>query len=234
MSFVTLLLPLALYCFPLAVYCLILAFLNRSQHPVLVRGTWDLVGLLFAGSGFLLFGGPDILRTLYENQRSAYALKQPHFLDRYGEAQWLFWVSLWGLYFGLVVGSAVYLLRQRRRMTAIYNVDPAVFEEVLTRVLDWRLPSYSRNADEIRLENETVVVELDPFPALRHVTLYWREGTGELRRAIEAELTAQLAQVRSGYNPTGGWLLSLAACLFCGTFFSLLLLMATVILRFAQ
>ncbi len=259
MTFVAVLFPLAVYCFPLAVYCLILAFLNRGRHPVLVRGTWDLVGLLFAASGFLLFGGPDILQTLYEHQRSAYVLKQPNLLSRFGDDAWLFWISLWGLYFGIVVGGAAYLFRRRRKMTTIYNVDPAILDDILPQVLDRRLGTWSRVGNQIhvgRIGNPSyadstaglhaeagsgsawsqgpVLVELDPFPAMRHVTLYWRNAPEGVRRDLEAELAGQLARVRSGYNPVSGWLLSLAACLFCGTFFSLVLLMATAILRIAR
>lgn len=261
MSFLAYLLPLAVYCFPVAVYCLILAFLNRSRHPVVVRGTWDMVGVLFAASGFLLFGGPDILSTVYEQQRSAWVLKKPHLVSGYGEAQWLFWVGLWFLYFALVGGGAAYLLRRRRSVTTVYNVDPAVFEEVLDQVLDSHHGAWSRQANAIALDRRAgwakapperepsasrpflvdpfptgpeIVLELDPFPAMRHVTLYWREGTETLRKEIEVALTAALTQVRSGYNPAGGWFLSLAACLFCGTFFSLLVLVAAVIWRVAR
>jgi hypothetical protein len=265
LTLLALLFPLAVYCFPLAVYCLILAYLNRRRHPVLVRGTWDLVGLLFAASGFLLFGGPDILQTVYEHQRSAYALKQPGFLSQSGDEAWLFWIAMWVLYFGLVVGGAAFLLRRRRTMTTVYNVHPAIFDDVMTQVLDRQVGSWSRSGNRIVVvdggvassdsaahpegpptlpwdpdpaaglaPSQHVLFELDPFPAMRHVTIYWRTATEETRRAIEAGLAVQLAQVRSGYNPTGGWFLSLAACLFCGTFVSLVLLMATVILRLAR
>jgi hypothetical protein len=42
---------------PLAVYLLVLAWINRGRRALMVSGPWDFAGILFAASGFLLFGG---------------------------------------------------------------------------------------------------------------------------------------------------------------------------------
>jgi hypothetical protein len=120
---------------PLALYFLMLAHLNRSQHPVLVSGPWDFVGVLFAASGFLLLGGPAVLTGLHEQWRLSWLLGQTRFLDGVGE-NWYFWVGLWGVYFFAVVGGASYLLWARRAQSSIYNIDRTTLDEVLALVLE--------------------------------------------------------------------------------------------------
>ncbi len=119
---------------PLAFYLLVLGVLNRRPHPLLVSGVWDFIGLLFAASGFLLFGGPGILGGLNERWRMYWLLGQPPGGGGPSESGWQFWVFLSVLYFVLVVTGSAYLLFRRRHLTAIYNVDPAAAEEALAEV----------------------------------------------------------------------------------------------------
>src|SRR5262249_41959674 len=51
-------------------------------------------------------------------------------------------------------------------------------------------------------------LELDPFGAMRHVTLRWRGVDRVLRRDIEAELAKVLAEVESPENPLAGWFMT--------------------------
>src|SRR5260370_11444377 len=120
---------------PLAVYCLILSVINRRRHPVIVAGSWDFAGVLFAASGFLLLGGPAILTGLHEQWRLAWLLGQTRYLQGIGE-NWSFWITLWLLYFAVVGSVSVFVLWRRRTLTSIYNIDPAVLAEVLTLVFD--------------------------------------------------------------------------------------------------
>jgi hypothetical protein len=120
---------------PVALYCFLLAVLNRSRHPVLVPGTWDFVGILCAASGFLLLGGPAILTELYEGWRVPWLLGRTHFLPALATS-WYFWIGLWRLYFVIVLGGAAWMLRRRRSVTSIYNIDAAGFEAVLAGVLE--------------------------------------------------------------------------------------------------
>jgi hypothetical protein len=120
---------------PLAIYCLVLSAINRKRHPVIVSGSWDFAGVLFAASGILLVGGPAILTGLYEHWRLSWLLGQTRYLQGIGE-NWSFWISLWLVYFAVVAGGSALLLWRRRRRTSIYNVEPLVFEETLIQVLD--------------------------------------------------------------------------------------------------
>jgi hypothetical protein len=120
---------------PLAIYSLMLAHLNRGRHPIMVSGTWDFAGILFAASGFLLLGGPAALTGLHEQWRLSWLLGQTRFLNGLGDS-WYFWVGLCGLYFVVVVAGAAYLLWSRRNQTSIYNIDLAAFEETFSQALE--------------------------------------------------------------------------------------------------
>src|SRR4051794_311738 len=50
---------------PVGFYCLVLASINRRGRPLLVSGTWDTVGLLFAVSGFFLITIPMLLSEIF-------------------------------------------------------------------------------------------------------------------------------------------------------------------------
>jgi hypothetical protein len=133
---IPLLFVLLAFLFPVAIYCLILAVLNSRRHPTLVSGPWDFAGVLFATTGFLLIGGPTILAGL--NSQWRYALQHGRFREVRSQPSewWLLWILIWGVYFVVVIGGAVYVAWRRRPVTIIYNIDPVVFEDVLGRVLD--------------------------------------------------------------------------------------------------
>lgn len=222
------------FLFPVAVYCLILALVNRGPHPVLLSGTWDFLGVLFASSGFLLLGGPAALSGLYERRRLAWALGQPT-LPGLGEEHYAFWAGLWILYYALLVGGALVLLRQRRWTTSIYNIDTGSFDLLLADVLNRLGLAWSRTASGVALtgrpDGAVAVVDVDAFAPLRHVTLHWQPGSERLRAEVETELTRTLAEVETGYNPVGTWLLSVSACLFLITLFGMLLFLTGLIVR---
>jgi hypothetical protein len=64
-------------------------------------------------------------------------------------------------------------------------------------------------------------LEIDPFPAMRNISLRWRPGNQTLRRDVEAELARELAKCASEDNPAAGWFLTLASCLFGALFLGL-------------
>jgi hypothetical protein len=121
---------------PLTIYCLILAMLNARRHPTVVSGPWDFAGALFATSGFLLVGGPWVLATLNADWRSA--LAQGRWTQLKGaEADWSFlWAYVGAVYFLAVIGGAAFLLRRRRLVSAVYNVEPAALDHGLTLAFD--------------------------------------------------------------------------------------------------
>jgi hypothetical protein len=122
---------------PLGLYLLLLGHFNRQSRPVFVSGTLDFVGILFAASGFLTFGGPAILTSLNESWRSFWLLGDGNAVSRDNLlAQWHFWIFLSALYFVVVVAVSGFVLWRRRAQTSVYNVEPAVLEATLEEVCE--------------------------------------------------------------------------------------------------
>jgi hypothetical protein len=229
---------------PLAVYCLVLSFINRGRHPVFVPGSWDFAGVLFAASGFLVFGGPAILTSTHEHWRLSWLLGRTRTLQGIGE-NWSFWISLWFLYFVIIAGSSAFVLWRRRALTSIYNIEPALFATVLTDVLDRLGLERLQNGPRrllLRFRQPAIgsvgsstsaypwaELAVEPFPAMRHVSLHWLSHDEAIRLEVEIELAKALAQVPTNQSPVAGWFLSLSLGLFFSALFVLL-----VILRILQ
>ncbi|MBI1917544.1 MAG: hypothetical protein HYS12_22835 [Planctomycetes bacterium] len=172
---------------PLAVYLVVLAHINRRPRAVLVSGPWDFAGLLFAASGFLLLGGPALLSSLSLNETWRrfwlFAKDEPGITQ--DDLLLTVRIVLFALYFVLVVGGAAFLLWRRRRMTAIYNVDPAVVETVLGQVLErWQLP-FVQTGNVLTFEPEASAV---PAPAPGAPVPARPEGTPALTAAPPGNL----------------------------------------------
>jgi hypothetical protein len=131
-----LLVLLGIFLLPVAIYCAVLAGINRRQHPLMVSGRWDLVGLLFAASGFLLLVAPVLLSGLYYRAvRELPLVRQPgtaaRLLTELVRQQGAVW---WGYYAAVLLGILV-LFWRRRRVTIIYNIEPGILENHLEQVL---------------------------------------------------------------------------------------------------
>lgn len=122
--------------FPLAIYCLVIASLNRGRHPVLVSGAWDFAGVLFAASGFLLLVGPYALLTFQQRWRERALYDLASGVARRWEWGWSAQVATWAGYFLVLVFGSVWLLRRRRRVTSIYNIEPDAVPRLLNAALE--------------------------------------------------------------------------------------------------
>jgi hypothetical protein len=118
---------------PVALYLLILGYINRQPRPMIVSGTWDFIGALFASSGFLLCGGPAVLSSLSERWRAFWLLGEGSTVEALSTAGTIELV-LAVLYFLLVIGIAALVLWRRRGLTSIYNVEAAGVEETLVEI----------------------------------------------------------------------------------------------------
>jgi hypothetical protein len=208
------------FIFPLGIYCLILGLINRRERPLLVSGPWDFAGVLFAVSGFLLFIGPAVLSSLYEHFRLSWVVGQAGTEGPSGVSYYL-WVSLWYVYYIGVVAMALWMLKQRREITALYNVDAATLEVALARVLERLGRGWRRNGNYFILKPQALAaepgdasaLELESFAVLHHVTLRWHSMDEPSRQAIERELADVLAGMPSTPNPAAGWFFSVGASL---------------------
>jgi hypothetical protein len=266
---------------PLGVYLLVLGSLNRRRHPVLVRGVWDFIGILFAASGFLLFGGPAIFSSRSEGWRTFWMLGQGGVDELGGGPE--FWVFVSALYFFVVVAAAAFFLWRQRPLTSVYNVEPGMVEQALAETCEGRglnpvrsgnlflfgapaelfggprgangtgiqaapyPPLPARPADEpgrpaertavtsvrpaVEVLGQTVVLEVEPFPFLHHVTLRWDPADAPLRAELEQELARRLAARRVPPNEVGAWL-TVIGCGLLG--FTFLWGLGLVLLRFAR
>jgi hypothetical protein len=98
-------------------------------------------------------------------------------------------------------------------------------------VLDPRLSPAASPRSYDPADSRTVV-EIDPFPAMHHITLYWPDGGGALRKEVEAELAKTLVAVETPPNPAVIWLMSAATILLSTVTFALLMLILFVVFVF--
>jgi hypothetical protein len=98
-------------------------------------------------------------------------------------------------------------------------------------VLDPRLSPAASPRSYDPADSRTVV-EIDPFPAMHHITLYWPDDGGALRKEVEAELAKVLAEVETPPNPAVIWLMSAATILLSTVTFALLMLILFVVFVF--
>ncbi len=120
---------------PLAVYCLYLSHLNGRSTPTLIAGSWDFGALLLGLSGFLVLSGPLFI-TLINSTWRALAYGGWANLRSIGRGEALAGTIMATGYFLILLGLIPLLVRSRRRVTAIYNVNVATVEPALVGVLD--------------------------------------------------------------------------------------------------
>jgi hypothetical protein len=226
------------FLFPIGLYCLVLAGINRRNTPWMIRGSWDAVGLLFAGSGFFLITVPLLFSDFY--LRTLDALPNESFF--------VIWLRHWLVsvvyYLLLVCGSAM-LIYWRGHKTVIYNVDPEMFQQrfdvVLAglglgmmvqhrRVVISSALAASRKQTSIMeglpataggpglpIDDRHAEVEIETFPKLCHVTLHWDRYLPQVRDEIEAELAKRLPDAAPEDNQAASWFLVISGAIFGAT-----------------
>lgn len=203
---------------PLAIYCLYLSHLNGRSPPTFVSGPWDFGALILGLSGFVVLSGP-VLLTLVHSTWRGYAYGGWSNLKSVGRAEALAG-SLMAIGFLLVlVGVIAYVIRSRRRITAIYNVNTTSVETTLVNVLDDLGYPWKRDRGAIWIgvrkptdiaappsDHESASVRIDSFPSTGHVTLKWGGGWRAVRPEIEALLPRALSPFSGERNAVSGWM----------------------------
>jgi hypothetical protein len=212
------LLLLAIFLPPLALYLIVLGWINRRPHPVLTAGAWDFAGVLFALSGFLLFGGPAFLGSLDDQSRTFWLLGATGQAKASPAGNWTFWIVVRLLYFVAVSGGAAFVLWRSRRLTSIYNVDFRFIFTALEQAYQRLGFNPVRYGDTFLIEPSTTL-QVDVFPLMRHATLRWEPADSPLRREVEKELTRLLAETSPPEEESilGGCLTLLGVSLFVFT-----------------
>jgi hypothetical protein len=204
------------FIFPVGIYCLILGALNRRERPVLVSGRWDFAGVLLAASGFLLVVGPAVLTSRDERWRIFWLWGQAGNADQEVGLGSYVWAAA-GVYFLAVVAGSAWMLKRRGETTAVYNVDRAVLEVALARVLERLGVTWRRAGNHFFLKperfgpnsGESPSLEVESFAALHHATLRWHGVDEPIRQEIERELDRVLAGMPASSNTVAGWFTSL-------------------------
>ncbi len=216
---------------PVGIYCFLLAVINRRSKPLLVQGVWDTASIFFASSGFLFCTVPLLFHEYYIRALS----------DGGDEAFQDIWFRHWALsigYYAAVVLFVVGTMYWRSDRTAIYNVDPEHFEKGLEQAAsamglavenspgrtilkpaphaapDGAMMSAEKAFNALRSSAGYAELVVEPFPAMCHVTLHWRQVTTGLRRKIEAELNKSLAESAPAENAASGWFFSISGMVF--------------------
>lgn len=219
---------LALFAFlafllPVGVYCFVLAAINRRPRPVMIRGVWDAIGLLFALSGFFLATVPALAYELHRNILDAPELPL---------GVWAWWLA----YFAVLVCGAALLILTRANKTMIYNVDPQLFSTIAqqsfaslglaARLENRRLiltPTATQAGDAISESPRLAAVAsarrfgevaIESFAAMSHVTLHWGRCSPDLRDEVERELDRNLEGAAPADNAAAGWFVSISGMIF--------------------
>jgi hypothetical protein len=109
------------------------------------------------------------------------------------------------------------LISRRRHQTSIYNLDPDDFATLFTVVLKRLGLAYSwEQPDRVVLgePEAAATVEVESFPAMRHVTLHWSGVFDRWRAAVEEELALALKRTPAANGPVSYWFLAGSLLLF--------------------
>jgi len=211
---------------PVAVYLIWVGSINRQSKPLIVEGTWDFAAMLFAASGLIFFGIPSIISSLNETWRRYWLTGEGPMPFASLEGSRTFWIFLWLFYLVMVVVLAAVLLKRRRNMYVIYNVDPGLVEHSLTKALDIpgmqinRVGNFFTLKDSQYQTEETLEVEV--FRPMFNVSFHFSNPTGILCRRVMVSVKENLAEALTPEH-RGGLIL-----IFCGCF----ILFLTIISQF--
>lgn len=188
---------------PLTMYLLWLAHVARGERPRLVSGPWDFAGVLFALSGFAVFGAGLLLTFVQANFRfwmrgNFEALRGAWVQER------ATWVLLVGFYLLVLLGWAGLVLTARRRTLVAYNVEPVALEAALVEVFEQLNRPLERRGK--LWVGADPLFELDTFEAGHAATLRWVSDDERLFEDVTRHLRAALAAHGSGENPAAAWL----------------------------
>ncbi len=93
-------------------------------------------------------------------------------------------------------------------MTAIYNTNADEIARVVADICKEIKTSPMRSDNVFLFQEQGVILEVDSFPLMHHVTLRWEPAAAPLRRVVEAELSRRLSEIAVDDNLLGSWLLT--------------------------
>lgn len=178
-------LHLAIAFVPLAVYLLVLGLINLSPRPFLTTGSRDSLALALGLAGMVIAGPME----LFLPERAA---------QTFGPYVWALMITLYLL-------TCVLVALMGRPKLVIYNVSMTELQPILERVIKSIDPEASWAEETYVLPKAFVQLHVQPFPALRNVSLCaigTRQSWQSWRR-LEATLADALRAERGIANPYG-------------------------------
>ncbi|MFL5240938.1 MAG: hypothetical protein ACJ8FY_02425 [Gemmataceae bacterium] len=184
---------------PVILYCLFFAWINSRERGLLVNGSWDFVGILFATSAFLIVGGPAILEGVFDRFQQAQVRFNAPFREN---LDFYIWNGMKLIYFAGVVGVCAWVLRRRQKLTLAYNVDPESFSRQLFSILDKKGLSWLRSENSIFVKNafglqgsrNGLVSELPRTAESKTAALAQRQRADQIQRDPEESPVSQEKQ----------------------------------------
>ena len=196
----------ALMMLPLAVYFLVFGlFLNRTRHPVVMRGSRNVLWLALAMSALFLIGP---VSWLVQPAR-AWGIK--------------FYWGAYAVYLVVLFWGLLTWMNRERRSLVIINHDPAHFVELLPKVLAELDVSYTVTPGRVSFAEGKLVLDLESSSVFHSVTLEWKGDETALQAKIEERLIRVLRETEAPEHP-GGMMLA-----FCGILLFSFVLFATVL-----
>jgi len=213
---------------PVGMYCFVLAAINRRARPLIVRGSWDAIGLVCAVSGFFLATVPVLASQFTRHVLGATDL---------AFGMWAWWL----VYYLLILAGAVLMVLSRSKKTVIYNIDPELFATIaqqtfaalgLATKMDRNRLTLTPLVPDTTAEASTAVTETRPhtatastdrryaelsiesFAAMCNVTLHWGPCSADLRDALERELDKNLESAAPLDNSASAWFVSISGMIF--------------------
>jgi len=192
-------LRLAIAFVPLASYCFLIGLLNARRCPFLTTGGADLAALGAALSGLVLVGPIELFRPEASSAQ-------------YGNYVWVFllvfyWLSIW---------LTVLLARPR---VVVYNISAEELRPVLAEAARAIDPQARWAGDSLSLPTQGVLLHLESFDFMRHVSLISSSSKQNLAgwRQLTSQLYMRLQPLRVAPNPRALGLVLFALILLAGS-----------------
>lgn len=181
------------------------AILRRTRrHPLVISGQANMLGVLFAVSGFLLIGPPTWIIAPF---RSWGALT-------YG--------CVYVSYLLMLLLLGIWLVRRQRHTLVLLHMNPTQFAMVLQDVLAKLKLDYTAAPGRVALAGGKLVLDIETSFVMNNVVLSWHGEEPEIRDTVEAELRTALAEFESEDGPAALLLLMMAAAVFLFIFFAVM------------
>ncbi len=170
---------------PLAVYLLILGWINLVRRPIVVSGTWEVLGLALGLVGLVVVGPMQ----LFMPEQAA---------NRFGPWVW----SLLLVFYILCV--MLWLLAARPRLV-IYNISLQQLQPALSQVAAALDSQATWVGETLALPQLGVHVTIEDFGLMRNVSLVATGNSQNLNgwRQLKAALRGALAGSEVAPNPRG-------------------------------